>query len=194
MLYVYSIVPESHYLPTTGISSLSVHDARPGVIASAGIRSLNVDFLILIIWLNIYCLELKTMQRYKKFSKFSVFIRFTLVFQPAVLICFITSSAIAASVAGHSTATGVAMFTKEGFRRESMKLSRKKESTISELSIPLFYVDYPIFSQLKYPLFMLWTFTSIPYLSRWTYLFQVVVFCLYKLRCRCFWLQFSKVP
>ena len=28
------------------------------------------------------------MQRYKKFSKFSVFIRFTLVFQPAVLICF----------------------------------------------------------------------------------------------------------
>ena len=106
------------------------------------------------------------MQRYKKFSKFSVFIRFTLVFQPAVLICFITSSAIAASVAGHSTATGVAMFTKEGFRRESMKLSRKKESTISELSIPLFYVDYPIFSQLKYPLFMLWTFTSIPYLFK----------------------------
>ena len=29
-----------------------------------------------------------------------------------------------------------------------------------------FYVAYPIFSQLKYPLFMLWTLTSIPYLFR----------------------------
>lgn len=38
--------------------------------------------------------------------------------------------------------------------RESMKLGCKKKSTISELSIPLFYVDYPIFSQLKYSLFM----------------------------------------
>ena len=34
------------------------------------------------------------------------------------------------------------------------QLGCKKESTISELSIPQFYVDYPIFSQLKYPLFM----------------------------------------
>lgn len=50
--------------------------------------------------------------------------------------------------------------------RESMKLGCKKKSTISELSIPLFYVDYPIFSQLKYPLFMFWTFTSIPYLFK----------------------------
>ena len=47
-----------------------------------------------------------------------------------------------------------------------MKLDCKKESTISELSIPQFYVAYPIFSQLKYPLFMLWTLTSIPYLFR----------------------------
>ena len=45
-----------------------------------------------------------------------------------------------------------------------MKLDCKKESTISELSIPQFYVGYPIFSQLKYPLFMFCTFTSIPYL------------------------------
>ena len=29
-----------------------------------------------------------------------------------------------------------------------------------------FYVGYPIFSQLKYPLFILWTLTSIPYLFR----------------------------
>jgi len=50
--------------------------------------------------------------------------------------------------------------------RESMKLSRKKESTISELSTHHFYVGYPIFSQLKYPLFMLWTLTSIPYLFK----------------------------
>ena len=50
--------------------------------------------------------------------------------------------------------------------RESMKLSRKKESTISELSTHHFYVGYPIFSQLKYPLCMLWTLTSIPYLFR----------------------------
>ena len=47
-----------------------------------------------------------------------------------------------------------------------MKLGCKKESTISELSTPQFYVDYPIFSQLKYPLFILWTLTSIPYLFR----------------------------
>ena len=42
----------------------------------------------------------------------------------------------------------------------------QKESPYKWTLNTSFYVGYPIFSQLKYPLFMFWTFTSIPYLFK----------------------------
>ena len=46
------------------------------------------------------------------------------------------------------------------------EIRMQKESPYKWTLNTSFYVAYPIFSQLKYPLFMLWTLTSIPYLFR----------------------------